>query len=573
MTAVKTINTSQSTISAAIRKWHLIVIGVVVATLTLRKAFSTPEEPQVGPHREWSVLSESSRTEKSDRRCVGRSNQLAYVDCHPDPEPSPVACWERGCCWIPDRQMAAPQCALPLGTNRYVLTSTAKTMDAWTANLTLLKNASAPLPMSESTTVAVTFIAFAYEFARLRIHDARQTEFETPVPPVPQGDEVPIISYNSTAHSNIVSVSPNRFPTYQVATFRVSGGVLDFFIFFGATPAEVTAQYTRFIKKSGMDDPLSLAVLRDIGGGVLRCRSGPGFEQRLVDLTHPAADHEWTRMFEAFHLFEKFNSADVMRNECMSSSPPHRFERMNRRRPTLATQWLEAFRCPSGTGNVTVCPEHARRFPYDVCGTAQLHLSAYSDVRNAYGYLMARMAHRVIARKFGAYPTLATSNDMFPGIGKWNVFWNLTRDEGAGSLTTAILDIQLYSMLGLPYFMSSLCRVEDVTNKLTYNVCSLWLSLAAFLPVTQRVKISSKWDIMQTCKTNVHLVNADIQLYSMLGLPYFMSSLCRVEDVTNKLTYNVCSLWLSLAAFLPVTQRVKISSKWDVSEDACAMDK
>ncbi|XP_049274017.1 uncharacterized protein LOC125759385 [Rhipicephalus sanguineus] len=95
------------------------------------------------------------------------------------------------------------------------MASSAKTMDSWSANLTLLKNASA-LPMTESTTITVTCIAFAHEFARLRIHDAKEKEFETPVPPVPQDDGATYISYDFTYHGKFLTVSPNSFPRYNL---------------------------------------------------------------------------------------------------------------------------------------------------------------------------------------------------------------------------------------------------------------------------------------------------------------------------------------------------------------------
>lgn len=492
----------------------------------------------------------------------------------------------------------APQCALPPHADRYVQTSIVRTMDAWRVNMSLLNNASAPLPLPESTTVTVTGIYFDYSIARLRIHDATQKEFETPVPPVQQGDSVGVVSYRFTAYPRFVLLSPKSFLAYklkflvgkmfhadglkqlvvslpgrivyglrgprgvpfvdtsewsrhafyrlhqqvehkenepmtlayesvhpflvmatrntsvglflrtsndveltlspnQMATFLVAGGVLDFFVFFGASPAEVVAQYTRLvglpampslnfivtgptatinnrvvpftlfvpeeIKKNGMDDPLRLAVFRDTGGAVLTCRTGRGSVERLVDLTHPAADDEWSKMFDLIQVIENFKTTGVL--------------------------WLEALTCLKNGINVTDCPVHARRFPDDVCGTAQLHGSPYSDVRNAYGYLMARMAHRVITPKRQAYPVLATVNDTFPGIGQWNVFWRLARGEGPNGIIKAVRDIQLYSILGLPYFLTSLCPVQDVENSTIHGICSLWLNLATFFPVMHRVKI------------------------------------------------------------------------------------
>ncbi|XP_075559351.1 lysosomal alpha-glucosidase-like [Dermacentor variabilis] len=356
--------------------------------------------------------------------------------------------------------------------------------------MSLLKNTSAALPTPESTTVTVTGIYFSYGIARLRT-GARAYESVHPFFVMTTGN-ASVGLFLRTSNDVEVTLSPN-----QVATFRVAGGVLDFFVFFGASPAEVVAQYTRLvglpampslrfivsgqtastnrrvvpftlflpeeIKKNGMDDPLRLAVFRDVGGAVLTCRTGRGSVERLVDLTHPAADDEWSKMFDLVQVIENFKTAGVL--------------------------WLEAFTCLKSDSNVTDCPAHARRFPGDVCGTAQLHRSAYSDVRNAYGYLMARMAHRVITPKRQAYPALATISDTFPGIGQWNVFWSLARVDGAKGLIKAVRDIQLYSMMGLPYFLASLCPVQDVENSTIHGICSLWLNLAAFFPVVQRVKV------------------------------------------------------------------------------------
>ncbi|XP_049273525.1 uncharacterized protein LOC119399203 [Rhipicephalus sanguineus] len=289
-----------------------------------------------------------------------------------------------------------------------------------------------------------------------------------------------------TSNDVELTLSPNR-----VATFRVSGGVLDFFIFFGATPTEVVAQYTRFVGLPAMPS------LRFIENGTptstdrivlpfsmpVKEESGPKLEQRLLDLTHPAAEHEWTKMMDTLQAFENLRTTDVM--------------------------WLEAVSCLNGTSEALECPEDSRTFPCNECsGTPKLHLSQYSDVRNAYGYLMARMAHRVMAPKLGAYPALATSNDTFPGIGKWNVLWNLAPGQGVKGLKRAVRDIQLYSILGLPYFIMSLCPVEAVSNNtalppvpLSSGSCikttnlSLWLSLAAFLPIMQHLNTSTRLDV------------------------------------------------------------------------------
>ncbi|KAL1438422.1 hypothetical protein MTO96_048036 [Rhipicephalus appendiculatus] len=561
MAAAKTVLTAESIARVACRKWHVIVLGVVLAICILMEARRLSEERRVRRI----ISSRKASREITDAECDGEWKSKAYINCQPDQEPSPASCMQRGCCWLPDEVEGAPPCALFQLTQRATSqASSFKTIDSWTANLTLLKNASAPLPIPESATVTVTCIAFTHEFARLRIHDARQNEFETPVPPVPQDDGATYISYKFTAHRKYLAVGPNNFRGYKlrfllskmfhanglkqlavklpgriiyglrgprrvpfanasrwskhtffrsdgqveltlspnkVATFRVSGGVLDFFIFFGATPIEVVAQYTRLVGlpampslgfiqngtpagtdrevvpfsmlvkegliENGANDSLRLAALRDTGG---RCAAivVTRLEQRLIDLTHPAAEHEWTKMFGALQAFEKLRIAGVM--------------------------WLEAFKCLKGTSDAIECPENARKFPFDECGTAQLHLCQYSDVRNAYGYLMARMAHRVMAPKLGAYPALATSNDVFPGIGKWNVFWDLPYGAGARSLKRAVRDIQLYSILGLPYHLVSLCPVEAIFSNSRLVNCSLWLSLTVFLPVSEHVNISTGLD-------------------------------------------------------------------------------
>ncbi|KAH7971570.1 hypothetical protein HPB51_027089 [Rhipicephalus microplus] len=50
-----------------------------------------------------------------------------------------------------------------------------------------------------------------------------------------------------------------------------------------------------------------------------------------------------------------------------------------------------------------------------------------------------------MAWKLGAYPLLATSNDLFPGIGKWNVFWNLERGAEVGSIKRAVRVFDIFA--------------------------------------------------------------------------------------------------------------------------------
>ncbi|KAH9365937.1 hypothetical protein HPB48_012207 [Haemaphysalis longicornis] len=259
-----------------------------------------------------------------------------------------------------------------------------------------------------------------------------------------------------------LALSPGR-----TATFRVSGGVLDFFVILGSSPGDVVSQYVRLVglpplPKHGVVPPTALQKI----SAFMPLDDSSQISQ-VVDLTHPDGEQEW-RLF----LRQLKDNGSINFLQSLHVLPP---------------------KCIGTWTNAEKCQEQKRdsglRYSEEVCGTAQLHLSRYADVRNAYGYLTVRAVYRFVSVVTGIPPLLLISKATFPGIGKWSSYWVDAPDSDAKGVEKVLGDMLLFSILGIHSFGVRLCRFEGVIDDETHDICCLWLNLAIFMPLIHSVDI------------------------------------------------------------------------------------
>ncbi|CAN7974800.1 unnamed protein product, partial [Ixodes persulcatus] len=304
------------------------------------------------------------------------------------------------------------------------------------------------------------------------------------------------------------------------ATFKTSGGILDFFVFLGPKPQSVVAQYQQLV---GFPSLPSVRMLKDRALEVLLCfntatrNSSFPFQQAVnalalrrkfekqsvtvtpkiviydgngtpyicyregesyyhIDFTHPLGPLYWAEVLYVVQTTRDLISAGQLLLEQPKCARP----------PKLGLP------CPADTEVGTW--QKASSQSDELCGTARLHLSTYRDLKFAYPYLLAEMTHRSLATMTRSRPVLL-SEATFVGQGKWSGYWDRRPTPSWRGLRRALAEMLLHNMYGIPVFGTNICGHLSRKTESNDELCSCWTALGVFFPVFQNSRL---WKIEKT---------------------------------------------------------------------------
>ncbi|XP_064479969.1 lysosomal alpha-glucosidase-like [Ornithodoros turicata] len=294
-----------------------------------------------------------------------------------------------------------------------------------------------------------------------------------------------------------------------LATFKTTGGVLDFFLFLGPSLTSVMVQYQKVVgfprlppkflldyypsgnsvyKKlseyvttktiAEVHNLLSTArkswnvsidqkiVVQTREGKAARCDVQNANIRYLIDFTHPAKMEFWFGVLDGTQLFSAKNPYYIID--------------------------LEAPRCPK-VGNECPLPVRLPYLPPGVtynrsgieCHTNVLRLSTYRDLKHVYTFLQARTTIDALSslqmRRQGII-----AERTFPGQGSATGHWVRRPRHSWWGLNGALGGLLRYSMYAMPLFGTNVCNFDSNTKDPHGSLCNSWLSLAMFFPLLRR---------------------------------------------------------------------------------------
>ncbi|CAN8002300.1 unnamed protein product [Ixodes hexagonus] len=311
-----------------------------------------------------------------------------------------------------------------------------------------------------------------------------------------------------------VLISPNA-----TATFKTSGGILDFFVFMGPKPQSVVAQYQRLVgfpclpsaemlRDHGSDDatdaPESLSELitnSELAHAVNNLALRRKAEKQNITVTPKIVIHDGNGApYVCYHEDKSFYNIDfthplgriywaevlyvIQQTRDLTSSGLLLLEK-----PRCSRRDNKSVPCPSDTEVGTWQDEPSQSD--DLCGSARLHLSSYRNLKLAYPYLLAQMTHRSLLASTQSRPLLL-SEATFSGQGKWSGYWDRRPMPTWLGLRKAFGDMLLHNMYGIPVFGTNMCGHLSPGKASSRELCNRWTALGVFFPVFQNAPTQSK---------------------------------------------------------------------------------
>ncbi|EPQ06457.1 Sucrase-isomaltase, intestinal [Myotis brandtii] len=269
----------------------------------------------------------------------------------------------------------------------------------------------------------------------------------------------------------------------RIITYRIIGGILDFYIFLGDTPEQVVQQYqedTQVTDIDYMEDkkdftydkvaykglPEFVQDLHDHGQKYVIILVWPGLSV-YPDFTNPSCIEWWANECSIFHQEVKYDGLWIDMNE-VSSFVQGSTKGCN------DNKW----NYPPFT------PDILDKLMYSktICMDAVQTWGKQYDVHNLYGYSMAIATEKAVQKVFPNKRSFILTRSTFAGTGVHAAHWLGDNTASWEQMEWSITGMLEFGLFGMPMVGADICGfVVDTTEEL----CRRWMQLGAFYPFSR----------------------------------------------------------------------------------------
>ncbi|XP_060863594.1 lysosomal alpha-glucosidase-like isoform X3 [Metopolophium dirhodum] len=324
------------------------------------------------------------------------------------------------------------------------------------------------------------------------------------------GNSHGVFLFNSNAMDIILQPAP-------AITYRVIGGILDFYFFSGPTPSDVITQYTEIIGRPFLPPYWSLGFHlsrygqtfedliqvynRTIEAGIPwdthwndidymdnkddftlsnNFKQLPEYVNNLhkvwndigtvfPDFTHPKATQFWKNQILNFHNILKFDGLWLDMNE------PANFVNgdFNGCSSYESDHWEVPQYIPGIVGG---------HLNYKtICMSASHFAGIHYNLHNLYGLVETISTHDALSEIRNTRP-FVISRSSYPGFGHYAGHWTGDINSSWDDMKQSITDIINFNLFGIPLVGADICGFHHDT---TVELCSRWIQLGAFYPFSR----------------------------------------------------------------------------------------
>ncbi|XP_007446500.1 PREDICTED: sucrase-isomaltase, intestinal [Lipotes vexillifer] len=334
------------------------------------------------------------------------------------------------------------------------------------------------------------------------------------------GKSFGVFLMNSNAMEIFIQPTP-------IVTYRVTGGILDFYIFLGDTPEQVVQQYQELIGRPTMPaywslgfqlsrwNYKSLDVVKEV---VRRNReAGIPFDTQVTDIDYMEDKKDFTYDQVAFNGLPEFvqDLHDHGQKYVIILDPAISIEKRANgvayetyERGTAQNVWVNE---SDGTtaiigedmnevssfihGSKKGCSDNKLNYPAftpdildkilyskTICMDAVQHWGKQYDVHSLYGYSMAIATEKAVQKVFPNKRSFILSRSTFAGSGSYAAHWLGDNTASWEQMEWSITGMLEFGLFGIPLVGADICGFVAET---TEELCRRWMQLGAFYPFSR----------------------------------------------------------------------------------------
>ncbi|XP_012510792.1 PREDICTED: sucrase-isomaltase, intestinal, partial [Propithecus coquereli] len=327
------------------------------------------------------------------------------------------------------------------------------------------------------------------------------------------GKSFGVFLMNSNAMEIFIQPTP-------IVTYRVTGGILDFYIFLGDTPEQVVQQYQEDTQITDID---YMEDKKDFTYDEVAFKGLPEFVQDLHDhgqkyviILDPAISIDKLANGAAYEPYDRGNAAGVWVNESDGTTAiigevwPGLTVYPDFTSPSCIDWWANECSifyqkvnydglwidmnevssfvqgskkgCAHDTLNYPpFTPDILDKLMYSktICMDAVQYWGKQYDVHSLYGYSMAIATEKAIQKVFPNKRSFILTRSTFAGSGHYAAHWLGDNTASWEQMEWSIAGMLEFSLFGIPLVGADICGfVGDTTEEL----CRRWMQLGAFYP-------------------------------------------------------------------------------------------
>ncbi|ERE87765.1 sucrase-isomaltase, intestinal-like protein [Cricetulus griseus] len=270
-----------------------------------------------------------------------------------------------------------------------------------------------------------------------------------------------------------------------IVTYRVIGGILDFYIFLGDTPGEVVQQYQEDAQVTDID---YMEDKKDFTYDEVAFKGLPEFAQDLhnhgqkyVIILDPAISINKRANGADYGTYVRGNEQNVWVSESDGTTPLIG-EDMNE-----VSSFIQ--------GSLKGCSVNEMNYPpftpgildkllysKTLCMDAVQYWGKQYDVHSLYGYSMAIATEKAVEKVFPNKRSFILTRSTFAGSGKHAAHWLGDNTASWEQMEWSITGMLEFGLFGMPLVGADICGfVADTTEEL----CRRWMQLGAFYPFSR----------------------------------------------------------------------------------------
>ncbi|ELK15857.1 Sucrase-isomaltase, intestinal [Pteropus alecto] len=494
------------------------IVTIIAIALVALLATKTPAVEQNSDSTSTPTTTRATTVYPSLGKCPSEPNNLfnERINCIPEQFPTQAICAMRGCCWKPWNDSAIPWCffADNHGYNVEKITSTSAGLEA-----NLNRISSPTLFGNDINSVLLTTQSQTPNRLRFKNNNnlyGHHTFFMCVEDT--SGESFGVFLMNSNAMEIFIQPTP-------VVTYRVTGGILDFYIFLGNTPEQVVQQYQELIGRPTMPaywslgfqlsrwNYSSLDILKEV---VKRNRdAGIPFDTQVTDIDYMEDKKDFTYDKVAFNGLPEFvqdlhdhgqkyviilvwpgltvypdftnpKCIDWWANECSIFYQEVKYDGL----------WIDMNEVSSFVqGSRTGCNDNNLNYPpftpdivdkllysKTICMDAVQYWGKQYDIHDLYGYSMAIATENAIQKIFPNKRSFILTRSTFAGSGHYAAHWLGDNTASWEQMEWSIAVMLEFNLFGIPLVGADICGFElDTTEEL----CRRWMQLGAFYPFSR----------------------------------------------------------------------------------------
>ncbi|XP_071832375.1 sucrase-isomaltase, intestinal-like isoform X2 [Apostichopus japonicus] len=348
----------------------------------------------------------------------------------------------------------------------------------------------------------------------------------------------------------------------QILTYRVIGGVLDFYLFMGPSPENVVQQYLELIGRPVMPpywalgfhlskwDYGNLTVMRDVVES-MRANDMP-HDVQYADIDYMDEQRSFTVDPINYVGLGEFIDDVHAHGQRFIIILDHTIAKMETYEPYTRGHELDVFikynsdtneeligrdmNEPSNMidGSVNGCGEDRwNRPPYlpklykvfsgtlyeeTLCMDSDHHGSTHYNVHSLYGHSHAKATHRALEKIFPDKRSFVLTRSNFPSTSRYAGHWLGDNKSQWVHMRWSVIGMIEFGLFGFPFIGADICGFIDDT---TEEMCQRWMQLGAFYPFARnhnaRDAIPQHPTVFSETMTNV---SRDILLHRYTLIPF-----------------------------------------------------